>query len=49
MEDTPQGLAPLAPVRSGAGMNAGVFPQDPLPQPVLVRPGKHLPLRLWRR
>ena len=27
MEDIPQGLAPSAPVRPGAGMNAGVFPQ----------------------
>ena len=27
MEDIPQGLAPSAPVRLGAGMNAGVFPQ----------------------
>ena len=27
MEDTPQGLAPFAPVRPGAGMNAGVFPR----------------------
>ena len=27
MEDIPQGLAPLAPVRPDAGMNAGVFPQ----------------------
>ena len=27
MEDIPQVLAPSAPVRPGAGMNAGVFPQ----------------------
>ena len=27
MEDIPQGMAPSAPVRPGAGMNAGVFPQ----------------------
>ena len=48
MEDIPQGLAPSAPVRPGAGMNAGVFPQA-LPQTVLVRPGKRLPVRLRRR
>ena len=56
MEETPEGMAGIPPVGTGPGMSAEtasavrgiVLAGGPLPQPVLVRPGKRLQVLLRR-